>query len=209
VLITAIGVSLLLENLFQNPHLFGAAPRNMPRLFDIKPIISIPAAGGAAPVTMSNLDLISLCLCFVLMIALSWFVLRTKMGLALRAVSFRVDTAALMGININWVISVTFMLGSALAAVAGVVDAMRYHVEPMMGLVQGIKAFVAAVLGGIGSIPGAVLGGLLMGLVETLLKGYLPGGYSGYSDAAAFFVLILVLLVRPTGLLGKPVAEKV
>jgi len=208
-LITAIGVSLLLENLFQNPHLFGAAPRNMPRLFDIKPIISIPTAGGAAPVTMSNLDLISLCLCFVLMIALSWFVLRTKMGLALRAVSFRVDTAALMGININWVISVTFMLGSALAAVAGVVDAMRYHVEPMMGLVQGIKAFVAAVLGGIGSIPGAVLGGLLMGLVETLLKGYLPGGYSGYSDAAAFFVLILVLLVRPTGLLGKPVAEKV
>jgi branched-chain amino acid transport system permease protein len=113
-------------------------------------------------------------------------------------------------VNTNGVISLTFVLGSALAAVAGVVDAMRYQVEPLMGLNQGIKAFVAAVLGGIGSIPGAMLGGLLMGLVETLLKGcILPSAYSGYSDAAAFFVLILILLVRPSGLLGKPVAEKV
>jgi branched-chain amino acid transport system permease protein len=208
-LITAIGVSLLLENLFENPAIFGPTPRTMPHLFDIKPMISFYPNSAGEPVTINNLDVISFCLCVFLMIGLSWFVLKTKMGLALRAVSFRFDTASLMGINTDWVISVTFMLGSSLAAVAGVIDAMRYHVEPLMGLAQGIKAFVAAVLGGIGSIPGAVLGGLLMGLVETLLKGYLPSAYSGYSDAAAFFVLILILLVRPTGLLGSPVAEKV
>jgi branched-chain amino acid transport system permease protein len=115
-----------------------------------------------------------------------------------------------MGINTNWAISVTFILGSSLAAVAGTVDAMRYNIEPLMGLTMGIKAFVAAVLGGIGSIPGAVIGGLLMGLVETFLKGsILPSQYSGYADAAAFFVLILVLLVRPNGILGKFVPEKV
>jgi branched-chain amino acid transport system permease protein len=208
-LITAIGVSLLLENLFENPAIFGPTPRTMPHLFDIKPIINLYPDSSALPVTINNLDLISLCLCLFLMLGLSWFVLRTRMGLALRAVSFRFDTASLMGINTNWIISVTFMLGSSLAAVAGVIDAMRYHVEPLMGLVQGIKAFVAAVLGGIGSIPGAVLGGLIMGLVETFLKGYLPSAYSGYSDAAAFFVLILILLVKPTGLLGSPVTEKV
>jgi branched-chain amino acid transport system permease protein len=144
------------------------------------------------------------------MAGLSWFVLRTRMGLALRAVSFRVDTASLMGINTNRVISMTFVLGSALAAVAGVVNALRYQqVDPLMGLIPGIKAFVAAVLGGIGSIPGALLGGLLMGLIETLLKGYLPERFSSFSDAAAFVVLILILLVRPSGLLGKPELEKV
>ena len=159
---------------------------------------------------INNLDLTSFCLSVFLMILLTWFVLRTKLGLALRAVSFRVDTASLMGINTDLVISATFILGSSLAAVAGVVDAMRYQVEPLMGLRQGIKAFVAAVLGGIGSIPGAVLGGLIMGLVETLLKGsILPSEYSGYSDAASFFVLILILLVRPSGLLGKTAPEKV
>ena len=134
------------------------------------------------PVIVTNLDLISFGLCIAMMAGLSWFVLKTRMGLALRAVSFRVDTASLMGINTNRVISMTFVLGSALAAVAGVVDAMRYQqVDPLMGLIPGIKAFVAAVLGGIGSIPGALLGGLLMGLVETLLKGYLPAQYNSYS----------------------------
>ncbi len=208
-LITAIGVSLLLENFFQNPAIFGANPRTMPHMFDIKPVFIFHVGSSPNPVTVNNLDLISFCLCLVLMIGLTWFVLKTRTGLALRAVSFRFDTASLMGINTDWVISVTFMLGSALAAVAGVVDAMRYHVEPLMGLTQGIKAFVAAVLGGIGSIPGAVLGGFLMGLVETLLKGYLPSAYTGYSDAASFFVLILILLIRPTGLLGRPMTEKV
>jgi branched-chain amino acid transport system permease protein len=208
-LITAIGVSLLLENLFQNPLVFGATPRVLPELFSIRPMVSFRVGASPTPVVITNLDLISLGLCLVLMLALSRFVLRTRMGLALRAVSFRVDTAALMGINVDWVISVTFMLGSSLAAVAGIVDAIRYQVDPLMGLMQGIKAFVAAVLGGIGSIPGALLGGLLMGLVETFLKGYLPAEYNNYSEAAAFVVLIVILLIRPTGLMGKPSAEKV
>jgi branched-chain amino acid transport system permease protein len=210
-LITAIGVSLLLENLFQNQAVFGPTPRTMPNLFgDASHSTALHLAIGPISAKISVLNLITLILCIVLMIGLSWFVLKTRMGLALRAVSFRFDTARLMGINTDRVISMTFILGSSLAAVAGVADAMRYNVEPLMGLQQGMKAFVAAVLGGIGSIPGAVLGGLLMGLVETLLKGYiLPDRYSGYSDAAAFLVLILVLLVRPTGLLGKPMMEKV
>ncbi|MDP9172645.1 MAG: branched-chain amino acid ABC transporter permease [Planctomycetota bacterium] len=209
VLITAIGVSLLLENLFQVPQIFGPTPRTLPHLFQTRPIFTFMGSATVAPVVINNLDLISLCLGVVLMLLLSWFVMKTKTGLAIRAVSFRVDTASLMGINVNRVISMTFIIGSSLAAVAGVVDAMRYQVEPLMGLSQGIKAFVAAVLGGIGSIPGAVVGGLLMGLIETFLKGYLPSRYSGYADAASFLVLILILLVRPTGLLGKPVAEKV
>lgn len=208
-LITAIGVSLLLENLFENPLIFGPTPRILPQLFVVKPVIHFMAGKSAEPVVINNLDLVSFGLTIALMIALSWLVLGTKTGLALRAVSFRFDTASLMGINTDWVISTTFMLGSALAAVAGVVDAMRYQVDPLMGFSQGIKAFVAAVIGGIGSIPGAVLGGLLMGLVETMLKGYLPGQYNGYSDAAAGFVLIIVLLIKPNGLLGKARAEKV
>jgi branched-chain amino acid transport system permease protein len=209
-LITAIGVSLLLENLFQNRLVFGATPRDLPELLTIRPTIKFWVGSSLEPVIVTNLDLISFGLCVVMMAGLSWFVLRTRMGLALRAVSFRVDTASLMGINTNRVISMTFVLGSALAAVAGVVNALRYQqVDPLMGLIPGIKAFVAAVLGGIGSIPGALLGGLLMGLVETLLKGYLPAHYNSYSDAAAFVVLILILLVRPSGLLGKPELEKV
>jgi branched-chain amino acid transport system permease protein len=209
-LITAIGVSLLLENLFQNRLVFGATPRDLPDLLTIRPTIKLWVGSSLEPVIVTNLDLISFGLCIAMMAGLSWFVLRTRMGLALRAVSFRVDTASLMGINTNRVISMTFVLGSALAAVAGVVNALRYQqVDPLMGLIPGIKAFVAAVLGGIGNIPGALLGGLLMGLVETLLKGYLPAHYNSYSDAAAFVVLILILLVRPSGLLGKPELEKV
>jgi branched-chain amino acid transport system permease protein len=208
-LITAIGVSLLLENFFQNRAVFGAAPRALPQLFVIKPALKFMVGHSDSPVIISNLDLISFGLCFVMMIGLSWFVLRTKMGLALRAVSFRVDTASLMGINTDMVISLTFILGSSLAAVAGVVDAIRYQVDPLMGLIPGMKAFVAAVLGGIGSIPGALLGGLLMGLVETFLKGYLPPGFESYSNAAAFVVLILILMIRPSGLLGKNTIEKV
>lgn len=209
-LITAIGVSLLLENLFQNRLIFGPTPRQMPTLIPVRTVISFQLASWPVPVTISNINLLSFALTFVLMVALTWFVLKTKMGLALRAVSYRFDTAWLMGVNTDRVISFTFILGSALAAVAGVVDAIRYDVEPLMGLQQGIKAFVAAVLGGIGSIPGAVVGGLLMGVVEALLRGViLPSAYTGYSDAAAFLILILVLLLRPSGLLGRSVQEKV
>jgi branched-chain amino acid transport system permease protein len=136
-------------------------------------------------------------------------VLKTKTGLALRAVSYRFDTAALMGVNIDRIISFTFVLGSCLAAVAGVLYAVKYpNVEPLMGLLPGIKAFVAAVFGGIGNIAGAVAGGLILGLVEVLVVGYLPGG-SQYRDAAAFVILIVILLVKPSGLLGKNVVEKV
>jgi branched-chain amino acid transport system permease protein len=207
-LITAIGVSLLLENLFQIPAIFGPNPRILPPLFEMKPVLHFNA--GGSPIVISNLDVLSLGLCIVLMIGLSLLVLKTKMGLALRAVSLRFDTASLMGINTNWVISFTFILGSSLAAVAGVMDAMRYQVDPLMGLRAGLKAFIAAVLGGIGSVSGAVLGGVLMGLVETLLKGcVLPSAYSGYSDALSYVVLILVLLIRPTGLLGRSAVEKV
>ena len=159
---------------------------------------------------MTNVDLINFLLSLVLMGVLTWVILRTRTGLALRAVSFRFDTASLMGVNTGRIISFTFMFGSALAAVAGVVDAIRYHVDPLMGLMAGLKAFVAAVLGGIGSIPGAVLGGLLIGLLEAMLKGLvLPSAYSGLADAAVFLVLILILIVRPGGLLGRYEPEKV
>jgi branched-chain amino acid transport system permease protein len=209
-LITAIGVSLLLENLMQNKYLFGPTPQNFPQLISNVPVFSFHVGQSPTPVTLSSFDLIGLSLSIVLMLVLTFIVLKTRTGLALRAVSFRFDTASLMGINTNRIISFTFMLGSSLAAVAGVLDGMRYQVDPLMGLMQGLKAFVAAVLGGIGSIPGAVLGGFLLGLIETILKGViLPSRYTGYADAAAFVVLILILLVRPSGLLGKSSVEKV
>jgi branched-chain amino acid transport system permease protein len=209
VLITAIGVSLLLQNTAQLDAVFGATPRNMPPLIERQAVFSFHIGNSPSPVTISNLDVLSLGLSFALMAVLSWVVLRTRTGLALRAVSHRVDTAALMGINTNRTISFTFMLGSALAAVAGVMDASRYDVRPLMGLMPGLKAFIAAVLGGIGSIPGALVGALILGLVETLAKFYLPRGYTEYADGVAFVVLILILLFKPSGLLGRQSPEKV
>ncbi len=194
-LITAIGVSLLLENLFQLNVIFGPTPRSFPP--------EIRAALG------KRFDLLSLGVSLVLMVVLTWVVKRTRTGLALRAVSYRFDTAMLMGVNTNRIISFTFMFGSALAAVAGVLDAIRYDVRPLMGILPGLKAFIAAVLGGIGNIPGALVGGILIGVVETLLKGYLKSEYTGYADAVSFVILILILLVRPSGLLGRPEREKV
>ena len=182
----------------------------MPTLLVTRTIFEFQVGGAATPVTINNLVLINLGLSVVLMTVMTWVLLKTRTGLALRAVSFRFDTAALMGININRIISFTFMFGSALAAVAGVLDAIQYNIEPLMGVRAGLKAFIAAVLGGIGSIPGAVLGGLLMGLIETLLRGVvLHGAYTEYADAAAFLILILILLVKPTGLLGRHAPEKV
>lgn len=191
-LITAIGVSLLLQNIALIDAVFGPTPRYYP--------MRITEA-------LSNyLNVLGLSLSVVLMAGLTYIVYRTRTGLALRAVSHRVDTAALMGVNSNRIISYTFMLGSALAAVAGVLDGIRYKVYPLMGLLFGLKAFVAAVLGGIGSIPGALLGGLLIGLTETFVKTYLS---TQYADAVVFAILILILLVKPTGLLGKTTPEKV
>jgi branched-chain amino acid transport system permease protein len=210
VLITAIGVSLLLQNLAQYPKIFGPTPRSMDlRLFEPRTVISFSMGDPSNPVLISNLDVLGLSLSLVLMAALTWIVLRTKIGLALRAVSWRVDTAALMGVNTDRTIMMTFILGSSLAAVAGVMDAIRYNVKPLMGLMPGLKAFIAAVLGGIGSIPGALLGALILGLVETLARSYLPSGYKEFADAVAFVALILILLFKPSGLLGSTAREKV
>jgi branched-chain amino acid transport system permease protein len=143
----------------------------------------------------------------VLLVALRETILRTRFGLALRALSQNRDAAALMGVNSNAVISSTFAVGSALAGAAGVLYAMNIHsIEPLMGTLPGIKAFVAAVLGGIGSLPGAAVGGLLLGLTECLLGGSV---LSSYRDAIAFGILILILLIRPSGLFGSTAAEKV
>jgi len=209
VLITAIGVSLLLQNLAQDPNVFGPTPRTLPRLIETRTVISFHVGNTPSPISITNLDLFSLGGSVVVMLLLLWIVMGTRTGLALRAVSYRVDTAALMGINTNRIISFTFMLGSALAAVAGVMDAIRYDVKPLMGLMPGLKAFIAAVLGGIGSIPGALLGGLLLGVIETIAKTRLPSEYKGYADGVAFLVLILILLLKPSGLLGRTTAEKV
>ena len=203
-LITAIGVSLLLENLFQLNFLFGPTPRYYPQRIQTALLAPVGLLG------LTRLDILSLGLSLALVAALTWIILGTRTGLALRAVSFRIDTAMLMGVNTDRIISFTFVFGSALAAVAGVLNAVRYQVEPLMGIGWGLKAFIAAVLGGIGSVTGALLGGLLLGMIETLLRGVLlPRQYSGYSDGAAFVILILILLVKPSGLLGHAALEKV
>ncbi|HEV7301715.1 MAG TPA: branched-chain amino acid ABC transporter permease [Tepidisphaeraceae bacterium] len=204
-LITAIGVSLFIQYGGQQTAVFGPNPRSFPQI--------IPNISGELfnihGVTVSKVDALILVVTVVLMSALTYLVMFTRTGLALRAVSFRFDTAALMGIPINRIISFTFVLGSVLAAAAGVLVAIKYpKVDPLMGLMPGVKAFVAAVLGGIGNIPGAVCGGLLLGLTEVLVAGYLPKG-SQYKDGVAFVILIAVLLVKPSGLLGKNTIEKV
>jgi len=143
----------------------------------------------------------------VLMAALTYVVNNTKIGKAMRAVSFDADAARLMGINIDRVISMTFALGSALAAAAGVLVGVYYNsIDPLMGMMPGIKAFIAAVVGGIGILPGAMMGGVIMGLVEAMVSGFFS---STLRDAAAFLILIIILLYKPAGLLGKNVKEKV
>ncbi|HEX8847470.1 MAG TPA: branched-chain amino acid ABC transporter permease [Pyrinomonadaceae bacterium] len=202
-LITAIGVSLLLENGGQ--VLFGADPKSFRDASDrLIPSQNIDLGGG---VSLNNRDLIVLLVALGLMVLLQLIVYRTKIGRAMRAVSFNLQSAKLMGINTDRIISWTFALGSALAAAAGVLFVMRIpKIEPLMGILPGLKAFVAAVLGGIGNIPGAVLGGLLIGLTETMVVAYMS---STYKDAVAFAILILILLFRPSGLLGAVAQEKV
>lgn len=198
-LITAIGVSLFLEN--AGILVFGADPKFFPTIVS-NTTVHLPG-GARIPSTQLFVILGSA----VLMLALNYVVYRTKLGRAMRAVSFNRDAASLMGIPTDRIITATFALGSALAAAAGVLVALSIpRLDPMMGLLPGLKAFVAAVLGGIGSIPGAVLGGLVMGLAETLVAGYIS---STYRDAIAFAILIVILLVKPSGLLGRAVTEKV
>ncbi|HWD20332.1 MAG TPA: branched-chain amino acid ABC transporter permease [Verrucomicrobiae bacterium] len=200
ILITAIGVSLLLENVML--LLFNATPKFFPPL--IPPHI-FTIFGGAR---VTSAQLVVFGVTAILLVMLQWIVLKTRMGTAMRAVSFNHQAASLVGINNDRVISFTFALGSALAAAGGILWASNYpEVEPYMGVLPGLKAFVAAVVGGIGNIPGAALGGLLLGLIESFVNG--SPRWSTYTDAIAFAALILVLLLRPAGLLGKFQIEKV
>jgi branched-chain amino acid transport system permease protein len=197
-LITAIGVSLLLE--YGGQVVFGATPRFFPQMIESRTY----AIGG---VQITNQNLLIIVVAVVVMFGLEYIVHRTRMGKAMRATSYNLSVAKLMGINTDRVIAFTFALGSALAAAGGVLVALAIpRIDPLMGLMTGLKAFVAAVLGGIGSIPGAMVGGVLIGLMETGLS---ATAYSTYRDAVAFAVLILILLVRPSGLFGSSVVEKV
>ncbi len=198
VLITAIGVSLLLE--YSGQVFFGAAPRTFPSLFPVKNF----QVGG---LVLSSNQIVVIVVTVVLMLALQFIVYRTKIGTAMRAVALNPKAAQLVGVNNDVVISFTFALGSALAAAGGILYALNYpSIDPLMGVMPGLKAFVAAVLGGIGNIPGAALGGLILGTVETFVNG---SQWSTYKDAIAFAILIIILLFRPAGLLGKFTVEKV
>jgi branched-chain amino acid transport system permease protein len=197
-LITAIGVSLLLE--YGGQVVFGAAPRFFPQMIRAETY----SVGG---VQITNQNLLIIVVTLIVMFGLEFVIHRTRIGKAMRATSFNLSVASLMGINTNSIIAFTFALGSAMAAVGGVMVALAIpRIDPLMGLMTGLKAFVAAVLGGIGNIPGAMLGGMLIGLMET---GIGATAYSTYRDAVAFAVLILILVVRPEGLLGTAGREKV
>ena len=198
VLITAIGVSYLLQNLAL--LIFGPEQKSTPALFDL-PSLTL---GG---VTVDGITLLTLGVTAAIMVGLTLFINLTRMGKAMRAVSEDRDAAELMGISVNKTITITFAIGSALAAVASVFfGATSTYIKPTTGSMPGIKAFTAAVFGGIGSIPGAMLGGILLGLIEQLSKVYIS---TLWSDAVVFGVLVLVLVFKPAGLLGKRVREKV
>ena len=200
VLITAIGVSYLLQNGAQ--LLWTSNIKMFPSFFPGQPV---ELFGGELKITVASI--VTVAVCVVIMLALTWFTGQTKVGKAMRACSEDKGAAQLMGIDVNTTISVTFAIGSALAAVAGVLFCSVYpNLTPTTGSMPGIKAFTAAVFGGIGSIPGALLGGVLLGMIEIFASAYIS---TQLSNAIVFAVLIIVLLVRPTGLLGKQVREKV
>ena len=198
VLITAIGVSYFLQS--SALLIFGSTQRS------VESAVKVPNV-AVGDFTISGNAIFTLAITIVLMICLTWFINKTMTGKAMLAVSEDKGAAQLMGVNVNKTIAITFLIGSALAAVAGVLYIASYgFVGPYTGSLPGIKAFVAAVLGGIGSVPGAMLGGILLGIIESLSKAYIS---SQLADAIVFGVLIVVLLVKPTGLLGKKVIEKV
>jgi branched-chain amino acid transport system permease protein len=201
IMISAIGASFLLENLAT--YLFTGVPRGFP---DIK-ILTAKVNLGSLSLTVATLitPFVTLILLYVVLFITN----KTKIGMAMRAVSKDFETAKLMGININQVISTTFVIGSALAAIGAILWGSRYpSVMPLMGVMPGLKCFIAAVLGGIGNTTGAVLGGFILGMAEIMLITFLPS-LTGYRDAMAFVILIVVLLVKPTGLLGEKVTDKV
>ena len=198
ILITAIGVSFFLE--YASMYFVTPTPRTFPNVID-------NIAYTIGPVVVHGPQMMIMGITLILMVILTYIVQKTKLGKAMRAASFDVETAQLMGINADRVISYTFFIGSALAAAAGVLVGVYYNsIDPLMGIMPGLKAFVAAVLGGIGILPGAVTGGIILGVIEAMVSGFLS---STFRDAAAFGILILVLLFRPSGLLGKNRREKV
>lgn len=201
-LITAIGVSLFLQNIAM--IIFTPNARSFPMVAQNFPTIAL------GNTNLSTVSLISILAAVLLMLILQFFIKKTRTGKAMIAVSEDMKAAQLMGINVDTTISITFAIGSALAAFAAALFLVSYpQVTPYMGAMPGIKAFIAAVLGGIGNIPGAMVGGLILGIVETLTKAYIPSAYSQLADGVVFVVLAAVLLFKPTGLLGKNQREKV
>ena len=197
-LITAIGVSYVLE--YATQYIMGSEVRTYPKLLT-------SASFHLGPVTITMQQVYIFVITVILMVVLQFIVQKTKMGRAMRAVSVDEDAARLMGIDVDKTISFTFLLGSALAGVAGVLVGIYYNsINPLMGMAPGLKAFIAAVFGGIGSIPGAMIGGLFIGIAETMVTAY---GSSLYKDAIVYIILILILILKPAGLLGKNVREKV
>jgi branched-chain amino acid transport system permease protein len=198
-LITAIGMSFFLE--------YGGILVLTPQTRTFPAVFPQTVYNPIGEITFKYGDIVIILTTIILMSLLQFTVKYTRVGKAMRAVSFDKDAASLMGINVNNTISVTFAIGSSLAAAAGVLIGVYFNtINPLMGIMPGLKAFVAAVLGGIGIIPGAMVGGLAMGLIESFVSGI---GFSTWRDAAAFFILIIVLIVKPTGLLGKNIREKV
>lgn len=199
-LISAIGVSFFLEYFCSLKFVFGADYRLVPR-----PLKEVTWHLGS--VSVSNIQVLIMVVVLVMLLGLLWLVYRTKVGAAMRTVSFDHDTARLMGVDVDRTISITFAIGSALAAVGGILYSIAYpQIDTFMGIIPGLKAFTAAVLGGIGLIHGAVLGALIMGQVEVMSAAYIS---SQMRDAVAFAILIIVLLVRPSGILGRTEPEKV
>ena len=199
VLITAIGVSYFLQNAAQ--LIWGATPKNFTNL------ITFPVPAALSKYGVTSVAIVTVLACVLIMVGLVWFTSKTKMGKAMRAVSEDKPAAQLMGINVNRTISMTFAIGSGLAAIAGVLLCSYSPVlQPTTGSMPGIKAFTAAVFGGIGSIPGAFVGGIVLGVIEAMAKAYIS---SNLANSIVFAVLIVVLLVKPAGLLGKYVPEKV
>ncbi|MGL4987591.1 MAG: branched-chain amino acid ABC transporter permease [Treponemataceae bacterium] len=201
IMISAIGVSFLLENLAT--YFFSGKPKAFPDI----PLLSTPIKVGS--VSFQSISVVTPIITIVLLLILLFIINKTKIGMAMRAVSKDHETARLMGIKINFVITTTFALGAALAAVGAILWGVKYpQIQPLMGVVPGLKCFIAAVVGGIGNITGAVLSGFILGLGEILIIAFFPS-LTGYRDAFAFVLLILVLIFKPTGLLGEKITEKV
>lgn len=200
-LISAIGASYLLENLAT--VLFGGRPKSFPTPKLFTDMISIQG------VAIQKLTFYIPVVTILFLAGLLYLINHTKSGIAMRAVAKDHETAGIMGVNVNRIISLTFVIGSALAAVGGIMWGLKFpNIQPLMGVMPGLKAFIAAVIGGIGNVKGAVIGGFLLGIAEIMLVAFLPA-LSGYRDAFAFVLLIVILLVKPTGIIGEKIAEKV